>query len=169
MALPLDTTAFETFPAFTDMLQQSLRDTWVPESFELLVNNAGVAAFTPLGQTTTDVFDLLVDVHFKGVFVLTQALLPFVADGGRIVNLSSSVTRSVAEGWSVYASVKGAVETYTQYRAKEVGGRGISVNVVAPGPVGTDFGAARRSRRCARYWRVRPLSVASVCRKISEG
>ncbi|MET9257702.1 SDR family oxidoreductase [Streptomyces sp. NPDC003717] len=140
VALELDTTAFDTFPAFAAAVRDVLGATWDRETFDFLVNNAGVAAASPLGETTPDVFDLLADVHFKGVFFLTQALLPLLADGGRIVNLSTGLTRFVSEGWSVYASLKSAVETYTRYLAKELGGRGISVNAVAPGPVGTDFG-----------------------------
>ncbi|MFG3104012.1 SDR family NAD(P)-dependent oxidoreductase [Streptomyces sp. NPDC048182] len=140
VALELDTTAFDTFPAFAAAVRDALGATWDRDTFDFLVNNAGVAAASPLGETTPDVFDLLTDVHFKGVFFLTQALLPLLADGGRIVNLSTGLTRFVSEGWSVYASLKSAVETYTRYLAKELGGRGISVNAVAPGPVGTDFG-----------------------------
>lgn len=140
VALHLDATAFESFPAFADTVQEALRTHWGRESFDFLVNNAGVAAGSPLGDTTMEVVDLLVDVHFKAVIFLTQALLPLLADGGRIVNLSTSLTRTVAEGSSVYASLKSAVETYSRYLAKELGGRRISVNTVAPGPVGTDLG-----------------------------
>ncbi|MFF3562541.1 SDR family NAD(P)-dependent oxidoreductase [Streptomyces sp. NPDC002574] len=139
-ALPLDTTVFEDFPGFARTLGETLRATWGRESFDFLVNNAGVAALTPLGATGAEAFDLLVDVHFKGVFFLTQELLPLLADGGRIVNTSTGLTRFVGEGWSVYAAVKSAVETYTRYLAVELGPRRISVNAVAPGPIATDFG-----------------------------
>lgn len=140
VALELDTTAFDTFPAFAAEVRDALGTTWGRDSFDFLVNNAGVAAFTPLGQTTVEAFDLLVNVHFKGVLFLTQTLLPLLADGGRIVNLSTGLTRFAGEGWSVYASVKSAIETWSKYLAKELGGRGISVNAVAPGPIATDFG-----------------------------
>ncbi|MFF1926009.1 SDR family NAD(P)-dependent oxidoreductase [Streptomyces sp. NPDC058221] len=140
VALELDTTAFDTFPAFEAEVRDALNTTWGRDSFDFLVNNAGVAAFTPLGGTTVEAFDLLVNVHFKGVLFLTQTLLPLLADGGRIVNLSTGLTRFVGDGWSVYASVKSAIETWSKYLAQELGGRGISVNAVAPGPIATDFG-----------------------------
>jgi NAD(P)-dependent dehydrogenase (short-subunit alcohol dehydrogenase family) len=96
-------------------------------------------------QTTEAQFDKLVDVHFKGVFFLTQALLPVIADGGRIVNLSSGLTRVSYPGFAAYSAVKGAVEVLTVYMAKELGHRGIAVNTVAPGAIETDFlgGAVR--------------------------
>jgi NAD(P)-dependent dehydrogenase (short-subunit alcohol dehydrogenase family) len=140
VALELDTSRSDGFPAFAESLRDALRTTWDRDRFDFLVNNAGVAAVTPVGQTSVEAFDLLVDVHFKGVFFLTQTLLPLLADGGRIVNLSTGLTRFVGEGWSVYASLKSAIETYTRYLAKELGPRGIAVNVIAPGPIGTDFG-----------------------------
>ncbi|WP_043664176.1 SDR family NAD(P)-dependent oxidoreductase [Streptomyces xylophagus] len=140
VALELDTTAFDTFPDFAATVRDTLSATWDRDSFDFLVNNAGVAALTPLGETTVEAFDLMVNVHFKGVFFLTQTLLPVLADGGRIVNVSTGLTRFVHEGWSVYASAKTAIETYSRYLAKELGGRGISVNAVAPGATATDFG-----------------------------
>lgn len=140
VAIELDTTRFDAFPAFATSVRDALRTTWDRDSLDFLVNNAGVAAVTPVGETLTEAFDLLVDVHFKGVFFLTQTLLPLIADGGRIVNLSTGLTRFVSAGWSVYAAAKSAVETYTKYLAKELGPRGITVNAVAPGPIGTDFG-----------------------------
>lgn len=140
VALELDTTAFGSFPAFAGAVQEALGTVWKRETFDFLVNNAGVAAPSPVGETTVEAFDLLVNVHFKGVFFLTQTLLPVLADKGRVINVSTGLTRFVGEGWAVYASVKTAVETYTRYLAKELGGRGISVNAVAPGPVATDFG-----------------------------
>ncbi|MFE0631702.1 SDR family NAD(P)-dependent oxidoreductase [Streptomyces sp. NPDC058864] len=150
-ALQLDTTVFEDLPAFARTLAGTLRATWGRETFDFLVNNAGASAFSPLGATEVDAFDLMVDVHFKGVFFLTQELLPLLADGGRIVNTSTGLTRFVGEGWSVYAAVKSAVETYTRYLAKELGPRRISVNAVAPGPVATDFaGGAIRDDEALR-------------------
>jgi NAD(P)-dependent dehydrogenase (short-subunit alcohol dehydrogenase family) len=83
--------------------------------------------------------DGLYNVHFKGVFFLTQKLLPLIQDGGRIVNLSSGLTRIVVPESGAYASMKGAIEVLTRYLAKELGPRGIAVNTVAPGAIATDF------------------------------
>ena len=94
----------------------------------------------PFAETTEAQFDGLFDVHFKGVFFLTQALLPLLADGGRIINLSSGLARFTQPGWSAYASMKGAVEVLTRYMAQELGSRSITVNTVAPGAIETDFG-----------------------------
>ncbi|ADH90049.1 short-chain dehydrogenase/reductase SDR [Ancylobacter novellus DSM 506] len=145
VALPLDTAEAATFPAFAERLKTALRETFGRESFHHLVNNAGHGDFALIGETTEAQFDALVNVHFKGVFFLTQALLPLLADGGRIVNLSSGLTRVSAPGWSAYAAAKGAVEVLSLYMAKELGARGIAVNTVAPGAIETDFfgGAVR--------------------------
>ena len=145
VALQLDTGAVGGFASFAERLRSTLRDTWGRETFDHLVNNAGHGAYATIEQTTEAQFDGLVDVHLKGVFFLTQALLPLIADGGRIMNLSSGLTRVSAPGWSAYAAVKGAVEVLTTYMAKELGSRCIAVNTVAPGAIETDFfgGAVR--------------------------
>lgn len=104
------------------------------------MNNAGHGDYALIGETSAAQFDRLVDVHFKGVYFLTQALLPMIADGGRIVNLSTGLTRLTYPGYAAYAAVKGAVEVLTRYMAKELGARGIAVNTVAPGAIETDFG-----------------------------
>ncbi|GLK84747.1 SDR family NAD(P)-dependent oxidoreductase [Ancylobacter defluvii] len=145
VALRLDTGSVATFPAFVEHLRAALQETWQRDDFDHLVNNAGHGEHALIGDTTEEQFDRLVDVHFKGVFFLTQALLPLIADGGRIVNLSSGLTRVAAPGWSAYAAVKGAVEVLGVYLAKELGSRGIAVNTVAPGAIETDFfgGAVR--------------------------
>jgi NAD(P)-dependent dehydrogenase (short-subunit alcohol dehydrogenase family) len=145
VALQLDTGVIGDFPAFVERLRSALRQTWGRETFDHLVNNAGHGEHASIAETTEAQFDRLVDVHFKGVFFLTQALLPVIADGGRIVNLSSGLARFTLPGWSAYASMKGAVEVLTRYMAKELGGRGIAVNTVAPGAIETDFmgGAVR--------------------------
>jgi NAD(P)-dependent dehydrogenase (short-subunit alcohol dehydrogenase family) len=145
VALQLDAGKVSTFAAFTENLRQALRDTWQRDTFDGLVNNAGHGDFALIADTTEAQFDRLVDVHFKGVFFLTQALLPLLADGGRIVNLSSGLTRVSAPGWSAYSAVKGAIEVLSVYMAKEFGSRGIAVNTVAPGAIETDFfgGAVR--------------------------
>jgi NAD(P)-dependent dehydrogenase (short-subunit alcohol dehydrogenase family) len=104
------------------------------------VNNAGHGEYATIDQTSVAQFDRLVNVHFKGVFFLTQTLLPLIANGGRIVNLSSGLTRFAYPGYAAYAAAKGAVEVLTDYLAKELGSRGITVNTVAPGAIETDFG-----------------------------
>jgi NAD(P)-dependent dehydrogenase (short-subunit alcohol dehydrogenase family) len=140
VALQLDTGNISSFAPFVAHLRTALRETWQRETFDHLVNNAGHGDYAPIGQTTEAQFDGLVNVHFKGVYFLTQTLLPLLADGGRIVNLSTGLTRMSFPGYAAYAAVKGAVEVLTRYMAKELGGRGIAVNTVAPGAIETDFG-----------------------------
>jgi len=140
VALQLDTGDVETFPAFVDQLRASLPTLWQRETFDHLVNNAGHGDAAPIADTTVAQFDRLVDVHFKGVFFLTQALLPLIEDGGRIVNISTGLTRFAYPGYAAYAAAKAAVETLSLYMAKEFGARGIAVNTVAPGAIETDFG-----------------------------
>ncbi|KQP85675.1 SDR family oxidoreductase [Methylobacterium sp. Leaf117] len=140
VALQLDTGDVGVFATFAELLQAALRETWGRDTFDHLVNNAGHGDYALIGQTTEEQFDRLVDVHFKGVYFLTQTLLPLLADGGRIVNLSSGLTRVCLPGYGAYAAVKGAVEVLTRYMAKELGSRGIAVNTVAPGAIETDFG-----------------------------
>lgn len=145
VALQLDTGTTSGFPAFIDRLRSALDSTWQRQSFDHLVNNAGHGDAAPFAETTEAQFDTLVNVHFKGVFFLTQALLPLLADGGRIVNLSSGLTRVSYPGFSAYSAMKGAVEVLSVYMARELGSRGIAVNCVAPGAIETDFlgGAVR--------------------------
>lgn len=145
VALQLDTGKVADFPAFAERLRAVLSEVWGRESFDHLVNNAGHGDGASIAETTQAQFDRLVDVHFKGVFFLTQSLLPLIADGGRIVNFSSGLTRFAYPGYAAYAAVKGAVEVLTRYMAKELGARGIAVNTVAPGAIETDFrgGAVR--------------------------
>jgi NAD(P)-dependent dehydrogenase (short-subunit alcohol dehydrogenase family) len=145
IALQLDTGKVAGFADFADRLRAALRKDWQRETFDHLVNNAGHGDYALIADTTETQFDALVNVHFKGVFFLTQALLPVIADGGRIVNLSTGFTRIAAPGWAAYSAVKGAVEVLSVYMAKELGSRGIAVNAVAPGAVETDFfgGAVR--------------------------
>lgn len=145
VALQLDTSDVATFASFTERLQAALREIWQRETFDHLVNNAGHGDMAMIVETTEAQFDRLVNVHFKGVFFLTQKLLPLIADGGRIVNLSSGLTRMSYPGFAAYSAVKGAVEVLSVYMAKELGARGIAVNTVAPGAIETDFlgGAVR--------------------------
>lgn len=140
IALQLDTGDIASFAPFAERLHAALRETCQRETFDYLVNNAGHGDYALIGQTTEAQFDALVNVHFKGVYFLTQALLPLIADGGRIVNLSSGLTRLSYPGYAAYAAVKGAVEVLSVYMAKELGARGIAVNTVAPGAIETDFG-----------------------------
>lgn len=140
IALQLDTGKVAGFSDFADRLKTALRQTWSRDTFDHLVNNAGHGDYALIADTTEAQFDRLVDVHFKGVFFLTQALLPLIADGGRIINLSSGLTRMVLPGYAAYAAAKGAVEIMTMYMAKELGSRRITVNTVAPGAIETDFG-----------------------------
>lgn len=145
LAFQLDTGDVAAFAPFAERLRKALRETWQRDTFDHLVNNAGHGDYAPIAETTEAQFDRLVNVHFKGVFFLTQTLLPLIADGGRIINLSSGLTRVSAPGWAAYAAAKGAIEVLTVYMAKELGERGIAVNTVAPGAIETDFfgGAVR--------------------------
>jgi NAD(P)-dependent dehydrogenase (short-subunit alcohol dehydrogenase family) len=145
VALQLDTGRVQTFSPFAEELRAVLAQTWQRDNFDYLVNNAGHGEHALVSETSEQQFDGLVDVHFKGVFFLTQTLLPLLADGGRIVNLSTGLTRITYPGYGAYAAVKGAVEVLTRYMAKELGPRGITVNSVAPGAIETDFsgGAVR--------------------------
>jgi NAD(P)-dependent dehydrogenase (short-subunit alcohol dehydrogenase family) len=136
----LDAGDIGSFAAFAADVTTALRETWQRDDFDFLVNNAGIGITAPFAETTEETFDSLMNIQFKGVFFLTQTLLPLIADGGGIVNLSSGLTRFVGTGQAAYASMKGAVEVLTRYLAKELGPRHITVNTVAPGPIETDFG-----------------------------
>ena len=138
-ALKLDTGAVATFEPFVADLTRTLRQTWERDRFDFLVNNAGTSHHNAFERTAEEELDGLYNVHFKGVFFLTQKLLPLIRDGGRIVNVSSGLTRFVVPESGAYASMKGAVEVLTRYLAKELGARGIAVNTVAPGAIATDF------------------------------
>ncbi len=140
VALPLDVGASATFEAFAQRVRAVLAADFGRDTFDHLVNNAGVGVHASLMDTTEAEFDALVNVHLKGVFFLTQKLLPLMADGGRIVNLSSGLARFALPGYAAYAAMKGGVEVLTRYMAKELGARGIAVNTVAPGAIATDFG-----------------------------
>lgn len=137
-ALPLDMGDFGSFPGFADELRRHLSQ----DRFEILVNNAGSALYSPLASTSEADFDRVFAEHVKGPFFLTQSLLPLLADGGRIINISSALTRVSVPASGPYAAAKAAVEVLTRYQALELGGRRITANVVAPGAVPTDFGDA---------------------------
>lgn len=138
-ALPFDSNDFLSLEKFVQQFKEVLQNKWNTEQFDFLINNAGIGATIPFEQVTEEVFDKFMNVHFKSVYFLTQQLLPSINYNGRIINISTGTTRFCVPGYSVYASMKGAVEVFTRYLAKEVGERGITVNVVAPGPVETDF------------------------------
>jgi NAD(P)-dependent dehydrogenase (short-subunit alcohol dehydrogenase family) len=140
IALQLDTSNTKTFDGFAAQIKQLLQDTWQTEQFDFLVNNAGIGVYAPFAETTEEDFDRLMNIHVKGVFFLTQKLLPLIKDGGRIVNISSGLARFALPGYAAYAAMKGAIEVLTRYLAKELGQRQIAVNVVAPGAIETDFG-----------------------------
>ena len=142
-ALQLDTGNVGAFAGFRDALKATLASVWQAERFDYLVNNAGVGRYAPIAETAEAQFDELMNVHFKGVFFLTQALLPLINDGGRILNVSTGLTRFAMPGYAAYASMKGAIEVFTKYLAKELGARRIAVNVIAPGAIETDFGGGR--------------------------
>jgi len=137
-ALQLDMGNIGSFDAFVGSVRSALGG-FGAERFNYLVNNAGTSHHNSFEKTTEEEMDILYSVHFKGVFFLTQKLLPLIQDGGRIVNISSGLTRVTIPGSSTYASMKGAVEVLTRYLAKELGTRGIAVNTVAPGAIATDF------------------------------
>jgi len=128
------------FPAFISNLRNVLATRWSRDSIDFLVNNAGSGRTAPFADTTEKLFDRMMNEHLKGVYFLTQALLPLIANSGRIVNLSSGVTRLSLPGYSAYAAMKGGIEVLTRALAKELGPRGIAVNTIAPGAIATDFG-----------------------------
>ena len=138
--LPLDVARSDAFPAFAETLAATLATTFGRATFDYLVNNAGVGLHASVVETTEPQLDELYAIHFKGPFLLTQRLLPLIADGGRILNVSTGLARFTLPGHAAYAAMKGAVEVFTRYLARELGPRGITVNVVAPGAIATDFG-----------------------------
>jgi len=138
--LQLNTGDIKSFGSFTTQLQTSLQQTFGATHFDYLVNNAGVGGYAPIADVTEDLFDEMLNIHFKGVYFLTQKMLPLMNDGGGIVNVSSGLTRISVLGSSAYAAMKGAIEIFTRYLAKELGTRGIKANTIAPGAILTDFG-----------------------------
>ena len=138
VALPLDTGQAGSFDAFAASVKSTLED-WGVERFDFLVNNAGMSDHTPFAEVTEELLDRVYSVNFKGVFLLTQKLVPLMNDGGRIVNISTGLTRFWTPNTIPYASLKGGIEVFTHYLAKELGPRGITVNAVAPGAIATDF------------------------------
>lgn len=143
VAFQLDTKNSKSFDAFVKEVTHHMKENTGSPNIDFLINNAGTALYSPITDVTEEQFDDIVDIHFKGVFFLTQKLLPYINDGGGIVNVSSGLARFATPGSSVYGSVKAGVEMLTKYMAKELGPRKIKANVIAPGAVETDFGGGR--------------------------
>ena len=162
VALPIDAARADTFADCAATLKTALETAWGRTTFDFLVNNAGIDRKAPFAQTSEAAFDELMAVHFKGVFFLTQTLLPLIADGGRIVNLSTGLARFSVPGYAAYASMKGAVEVLSRYLAKELGARKIGVNVVAPGIIETDFTREALSHPGAREFMANNIALGRV-------
>jgi NAD(P)-dependent dehydrogenase (short-subunit alcohol dehydrogenase family) len=141
-ALRLDVGDLPSLDTFVEDLVQLLRSQWNTDRLDFLIHNGGMGATVPFAHVTEEMFDRFMNVHFKGVFFLTQKLAPVLNDGGRIVTISSGTTRFVIPGYSVYSSMKAGLENLTRCLAKELGPRGITANIVAPGPIETDFNNA---------------------------
>ena len=169
VALQLDVTDADRFAAFADTVRETLASHWQRDRFDFLLNNAGLGAHASFAETTPAQFDQMVAVHLKGPFFLTQTLLPLIADGGRILNVSSGLTRFAMPGFAVYATMKGGIEVLTRYQAKELGGRGISVNTLAPVPSKPISAAARcATTRISTHWSPATLHwVVPACPTIS--
>jgi NAD(P)-dependent dehydrogenase (short-subunit alcohol dehydrogenase family) len=142
-AFQLDAGNVSSFASFISTVTAHLKENTGSPNFDFLVNNGGTALYAPFAETTEEQFDNVMNIHFKGVFFLTQKALPYINNGGRIINISSGLARFSMPGSSAYGSMKGAIEVLTRYLAKELGPRGIAANVVAPGAIETDFGGGR--------------------------
>jgi NAD(P)-dependent dehydrogenase (short-subunit alcohol dehydrogenase family) len=140
VAFKLDASNIKLYDEFFGLATAYLKEQTGNTKFNFLINNAGTALYKPFAETTETEFDEMLNIHFKGVFFLTQKALPFIADGGRIINISSGLARFSLPGSTAYASMKGAIEVLTRYLAKELGSRSITANVVAPGAIEIDFG-----------------------------
>lgn len=143
LALPLDTRNVSSFTCFKERLLRELGDQWSAIKIDYLVNNAGFGYNSSVAETTEEAFDDLMNVHLKGVYFLTQTLLDTMNDGGGIINISSGLARFSFPGYAAYACMKGAIEVFTRYLAKELGERKIKANTVAPGAINTDFNKER--------------------------
>lgn len=141
--LQLNTGDIKSFKNFEESLKTMLSEHFGSDHFDFLINNAGIGGYKLISEVTEDFFDELYNIHFKGVYFLTQGLLPLINDGGGIVNISSGLTRVTFPRSSAYAAMKGAIEVFTRYLAKEYGERGIRANTVAPGAIMTDFGGGQ--------------------------
>ncbi|POU71971.1 short-chain dehydrogenase [Leclercia sp. LSNIH6] len=142
-ALQLNVGDIASFEQFVTEVSEKLHSVWQRNTFDYLLNNAGMGLYAPYMETTEAQFDEVMNIHFKGPFFLTQGLLPLMENGGRILNVSSGLARFALPGSSTYAAMKGAMEVLTRYQAKELGARGITANIIAPGAIETDFGGGR--------------------------
>lgn len=162
-ALHFDASHIHSIEGFLKKIAELLNNKWQSKTFDFLINNAGIGATIPFAQVTEADFDRFLNIHLKSVYFLTQHAVLMMNDGGRIINISSGSTRFCVPGYSVYASMKGAIETFTRYLAKELGPRGITANVVAPGPIETDFNnAAIRSNPEAKSMMGRLTALGRV-------
>jgi NAD(P)-dependent dehydrogenase (short-subunit alcohol dehydrogenase family) len=141
-SLQFDAARLDTYDSFLDNVKKLLQQHWQANTFDFLINNAGIGATVPIAQVTEELFDRMLNIHFKGVYFLCQKSFELLNDNGCIINISSGTTRFSVPGYSVYTSMKSAVETFTKFLAKELGSRGIRANIVAPGPIETDFNNA---------------------------
>lgn len=148
-AFQLDISEISTFDSFVEKVTAYLQEEKGSTNFDFLINNAGTGNYQPITETTEEQFDAMANIHLKGVYFLTQKAIPFINKGGRIVNISSGLARFALPGYSAYAIMKGAIEVFTTYLAKELGPTGIAANVVAPGAIETDFqgGAVRDNKQ----------------------
>jgi NAD(P)-dependent dehydrogenase (short-subunit alcohol dehydrogenase family) len=162
VALQLDAGNVSTLDSFVQSLSKVLKDLG-SERFDYLVNNAGISHHNAFEKTTEEELDRLYEVHVKGVFFLTQKLLPLINDGGRIVNISTGLTRFTVPESGAYASMKGAIEVLTRYLAKELGPRGITANTIAPGAIATDFSGLRTNEERKKF-----LAGLSVLGRVGE-
>jgi NAD(P)-dependent dehydrogenase (short-subunit alcohol dehydrogenase family) len=142
IALQFDSAEFKTLNDFVKQVAFTLQQKWNTNKFDFLINNAGIGATIPFEKVTEQDFDRFMNIHLKSVYFLCQQFLPMINTHGRIINMSTGTTRFTNPGYSVYASMKGAIEIFTRYLAKEVGPKGITANVIAPGPIETDFNNA---------------------------
>ncbi|WP_455825396.1 SDR family NAD(P)-dependent oxidoreductase [Pseudomonas graminis] len=140
VALALDVADVSQFEQFRASVVQTLQTTWGVSELNGLVNNAGYGLFEPLASVSEAQFDSLFNVHLKGPFFLTQALLPLCAEHASIVNLTSATTRVATAGVAPYAAFKGGLDVLTRYMAKEFGERRIRANAVSPGAIRTELG-----------------------------
>jgi NAD(P)-dependent dehydrogenase (short-subunit alcohol dehydrogenase family) len=153
IALKLDVGDIKSFDTFLGQVSEVLQSKWQTSTFDFLINNAGIGGTISIANMTEEIFDNFVNIHFKGVYFLTQKSLLMMNDGGCVIFLSSGTTRFSVPGYSVYSSLKSAVENFTKYVAKEYGNRGIRSNIIAPGPIETDFngGAIRNNPQMKGY------------------
>lgn len=138
-ALKLDAGNLKSFDPFFDELKGLLKNTFNTDRFDFLINNGGIGRNGLIGTVSEEMFDELLNVHFKGVYFFTQKALALLNDGGGIINVSTGLVRMSMPGYSAYAAMKGAIEVFTRYLAAELGPRGIKANAIAPGAIATDF------------------------------